>query len=154
MDPKNANYYFQRASFRYKKLHDPDGAFSDFNKAILLKPRNTEYILSRAFHRGDAGDYPKAIADCTTILKMKPRNFFARTTRARLYQLAGENQKALADLNFLLKFDRYNELSILQDRAKVYRTLGNVPKAEADERRVKFLTGDLDRRLDEIIKKP
>ena len=62
-----------------------------------------------------------------------------------------EYQKALSDLNLFLKYYPDEAVVVLQDRAQVYRALGDLRKAEADEKRFKQLTDEMDRDLDELI---
>jgi len=77
-----------------------------------------------------------AIRDFSSVLKFDSTDNLARLYRARAYGRTGENAKALADLNLVLKQAPYFAKDVLQERSKIYRAMGNVKAAAADEQRL------------------
>ena len=149
IDPDNPEAYFHRARLRFEILKDNAGAIEDLNHAIHLRPGELTFLSSRADLLIETGDPASAVNDLTEILRKDP-DPYTRLQRAEAYRLAGQNAKALADLNLVLRQDRLLEQSVLEERVKVFRALGNNRAAAADESRLKQIEQNRWRSLEDL----
>lgn len=142
LEPKNAEFYAGRAEF-YFSLKDNERGFRDYDAAIKLQPRNIEFLERRANFYRYTKQWENAVRDATTILTLKPREPFTRLSRADWYLELGQHAKALKDINDELRYFPKSKLSALQLRARVYRAMGNVKLAEADEKRTRAMNDEM-----------
>ena len=90
--------YNGRGWTRLELLDDVDGAISDLDEAIRLKPG--DYVLpyvARSQARLRRGDWEGVISDCTAALKMIDWDFL-RLDRARARLALGDEEGARQDL--------------------------------------------------------
>lgn len=70
--PGSAYLHSERANFRCKSLHDPQGALEDYNAAIRIHPHNALFYLWRSQVYHTLGDQRRAIEDYNKALKLSP----------------------------------------------------------------------------------
>ena len=145
LDPKNADFYHGRAEFYSRVLSDHAKAGSDFDMAVRLSPDKKDYRYDRAENLAYLDNLKGAILDMSYVLAKYPKDFAARNTRADFYYKDGQYQNALADLNALLRLDPNSGITVLPERAKVYRAIGDEKRAVADEKRFSNLLNSLEK---------
>ncbi len=133
-DPKNAHALALRG-FLYRANRDYDAALDDLNEAIKLSPDSLSFydIRSSIFEKKNMLD--KAIEDLSVAMKTFNSHYdYAR--RGSFYFKKDDFENALKDYTeaIRLKPDYENHYTM---RAEVYRKLGKMNEAEADELKAK-----------------
>ena len=107
IDPKNAQYYLDRAGARLSK-DDQKGTIEDYSKAIEIDPTNFQTYLNRGLIRNSTQDYTGGISDLTKAIEIGPKNPqvpFAYFNRG-ISKIAKENYAgAIADFTAALGLD-------------------------------------------------
>jgi tetratricopeptide (TPR) repeat protein len=97
-----ANAYFSRG-VAYYKTGDLGKAMADFDSTLVLSPKHSLAILSRAIALGDQKRYDSAIVGCTqAIALLAPSEYdgareLAYLQRGNAFRAKGEYDKAIAD---------------------------------------------------------
>lgn len=131
LDPKFAVAYTGRGH-TYSYLGEYDKEVSDCSKAIELEPE-----LACAYNnRGNAykclGEYNKAISDLEKAIELDPMYTHPYKHYGVICKKQEDFVKALELLTKSIELDpKYKEA--YEERAEVYRSLGKVAEAEADE---------------------
>lgn len=121
------------------KLDKREAGLADLNRAVAINPQNKDALLERGLlhARGDkkvAPDWASARRDFEAVIAIDPTRTRARLGLSEALHLEGRPRKALEQVNEVLKIE-FNNKEALRLRAKIYRQLGDVKKAEADERK-------------------
>lgn len=127
-----ATYYNSRG-YTYRKMKENKKAFSDYSKAIELKPDYAKAYNNRGYAYAEMGENEKALSDFNKAIVLKP-------DYANPYKHTGTVWKKRKNLNKALSFytkaielnSGYKEAYL--DRAEVYRLMGEIEKAETDEK--------------------
>jgi lipoprotein NlpI len=93
-----ASAYTQRGNLEQMQ-GDLDGALSDFNKAIEIKPDFTEVYCVRGYVKQCKGDLDGAFIDYNKVIEMNPRLAYAYFSRGLLNYDSHKFTDALADFN-------------------------------------------------------
>jgi len=86
------------------RLQRPDLARSALQKTIAVNPWQSDYHLALAGVRGQAGDWPGAVAACREAIRLNPELFEARSLLVQCYLRSHEPDKADAEFQILLRF--------------------------------------------------
>jgi tetratricopeptide (TPR) repeat protein len=132
LESERADCYLFRG-FMNMKLKDFDAGLGDFQKCALLQPTNAmPHYLMGAIHLGRR-QYDKALPALDKALTVRLDFAEPRLARAQIALRQGKLQPALADINFVLKsLAVKNKAAVLNDRADVYRSMGQLDDAVAD----------------------
>lgn len=76
--------YANRASMKFFRDHDTEGALQDFDNAISIEPDNCELYLNRGYIRQLSGDLSGALEDYNSSLRIRPNYAYAYNNRAVL----------------------------------------------------------------------
>ena len=76
---------------------DYAGAFSDYTKAIEIKPMYARAYFNRGTSKDELNDYQGAIADYTKAIEFKPDYYKAYTNRGITLEKAGQLKGACMD---------------------------------------------------------
>lgn len=139
IEPRYAEAYHNRGT-AYIKQNKHEKAVLDLSKALSLGLR---FPSMTYYNRGNAystmGNYDKAINDYTKAIELDPNNAMAycgrgatNSKKEKYYDAISDFNKAI-ELNPLFADPYYN-------RGSIYRALGDIAKAEADENKYKSLT--------------
>lgn len=129
------------------RKNDHDGAIADFTTSIRLRSnywsyqaRAKEYFAkmlldrTRKRQKAERTDFEKALSDYNWLLKKSPDYWMYFRDRGRLYAARYKYNDALADFTKAIDLDA-KEDPPYKDRAAVYRQLGRIVLATADEKR-------------------
>jgi tetratricopeptide (TPR) repeat protein len=152
LEPKNAEFYAGRAEFHFS-LNDNERALRDYDAAMKLQPRNIEFLERRANFYRYTKQWENAVRDATTILTLKPRKPSTRLSRSDWYLELGQHAKALKDINDEMRYFPTNMQYGLQHRARVYRAMGKIELAEADEKRAREMHDEMLRQYENAGRK-
>jgi tetratricopeptide (TPR) repeat protein len=134
LNPKFVIGYFYRGMLLY--FGSKENCIDDLSEAIRLAPKG---IIAYGF-RGEAFEslkkYELAIRDFTEAIRLGAKVYL--TNRASSYVQIGNYEFALRDYTEAIG-NAPNNASNYVERAKVYRALGQIALAEADEKRAKAL---------------
>ncbi len=98
---------FYKAGNKNLKTNDFQSAFTNYTKALELKPGKYSYILAHAVAAEKLKKYPEAIRDYQQLLSQKPKaEHYIKV--ADLYVLLENYKDALASLTKLLSEEKYN----------------------------------------------
>lgn len=137
LNPKYASAYYNRG-ISHRKQNQYEQAIQDYNKAIELDPNNSDVFNSRAFAYAYINEFDKAVFDAEKALSLKPDDPYFLHTYGFIYLQQENWEKAIAYFTKALSFD--DELKVAyEDRAKAYRAIGEIEKAEADEAKAREL---------------
>jgi tetratricopeptide (TPR) repeat protein len=126
---------FSRAQVRFQE-GDYDGAISDYDAGIALKPREAVALSGRALVRAIANrDLDAALADCDQALSIDRRSIAAEFSRAMIWFRKGDYGKAYADFDAVYRQNR-GVPSALYGRALSEQHLGRKAAADADMKAV------------------
>jgi len=79
-----ARAYYDRG-LAYQSEEDYDRAIQDFDQAIRLKPKDTDFLTSRAYAYRHKGDYDRAIEDFNQAIRLRPDYLGAFMIRGDAY---------------------------------------------------------------------
>ena len=132
INPHYGDVYEYRGE-SYENLKEYDKALDDYNKNCQTNPRNFFAFYRRGELYRKRKSYAEALEDFTTAIRLYPCASVYES-RGSVYAEQGDYEKALRDYTEAIKLDpKYGV--IYSNRAKVYRKMGLVKEAEADERK-------------------
>lgn len=140
LNPDYAFAYNNRG-VSYRMLNEIDKAISDYNKAIELVPNYAEAYNNRAFYYAQINQIDEAITDIQTSLSLEPNDPYSLHTHGYIYLQQKLYDQAIELFNKAISFDD-KLIDVYRDRAIAYRALGETALAEADEAKVKELSGN------------
>jgi len=119
----------------YRAKGEYEAALEDLNEAIRLKPGNSNYYLFRSLVYEKKNMLKEAIDDLSVGLK-NDASHYNYAKRGSLYFKSNDYENALRDYTeaIRLKPDYENHYTM---RAEIYRKLGKMAEAEADELKAK-----------------
>ena len=131
--PNNPRSYVSRGGF-YRSRENYDPAIRDYTSAIKLSPNNDFTYFMRAEVYAQKGDYDSAIQDFTKAISLCRDDFVLGyyAARARSYAKKGDHASGIEDINRVIRLR--DSASDYEERAGIYRRMGQVSLAEADER--------------------
>jgi tetratricopeptide (TPR) repeat protein len=95
-NPQDATAYYDRGIAKYN-LGDFKGAFQDYDRALALKPNDTQFLLSRSWLYQFRKNYPAALNDVNRVIQLQPNNPIAYESRAEIYRHMNQPEKAIVD---------------------------------------------------------
>lgn len=125
-----ADDWFLKSVEKYQKK-DYQGAISNLNQALEIKPDYSDAYNNRGIIREITGDKDGAISDLTTALKFRPKNFISYYNRANIRQQLGDKQGALSDYNKAISL-KPDYSDAYHNRGLIYKKLGNYQEALTD----------------------
>ena len=129
-DSKAALPWGNRANYRRdNKLFD--GAISDYNQAIRLKPNNDNYYNSRGKLYFDTGNSAKSIEDYERAISLDNSVGEYWTNLGNVLAREGRFNEALEKFNKTISLDSEDEDGYL-GRSLLYLTTGNLKAAQSD----------------------
>ena len=134
LNSEHRNAYNNRGLV-YKKLGEYEKAITDFDKAIELNPEYAYAYNNRGLVYNKLGEYNKAITDYDKAIELNPEYNNPYKNLGVLWKERKNFDKAI---QFLTKSIELNpeDKDAYAERAEVYRLMGEVEKAEADEEMV------------------
>jgi len=97
---KNPEYhslaYYKRGQVK-ENLNDLKGAIADYSQAILLNPKYTEAINSRAAANGALGNFEGVKNDFSLLINLNPKNADAYSNRGNAKAMLQDNDGAVSD---------------------------------------------------------
>jgi tetratricopeptide (TPR) repeat protein len=124
LDINNPDAYFYRAIGKQFKMQY-DSAMADFNKAILLNPKDARMYLGRGRNRADMKDMKGAIEDFDYAIRLDSMNSYAYFNRAIAKCQTNDSIGALKDYDKVLKLDPENALTYF-NRAELKEKFGDL----------------------------
>ena len=121
----SAKDYCERGSAKLDK-DDMDGAIAEFNRAIILDPKNSEAFCGRGRAKCASGYINAALADLNRAIELNPKNSEAFRDRGRVKLIKRELDGAQADIN------RAIELNPQEAEAYIARAAVKVSKNDFD----------------------
>ena len=123
---------YNNRGYAYGSLGKYEKAISDFDKAIELGPELIEAYSNRGYTYNGLGEYEKAISDFKKAIELNPKQANPYKHYGCLWKKRGDFAKALELLTKAIELNpRYKKA--YEERAEVYRSLGRIAEAEADE---------------------
>lgn len=123
---------YNNRGYTYGSLGEYDKAIADYDKAIEL---NTKYVMAynnRGYAYNSLGEYDKAISDFEKAIELDPKQANPYKHYGCLWKKRGDFDKALELLTKAIELNpQYKEA--YEERAEIYRSLGRIAEAEADE---------------------
>lgn len=132
VDPFLAATHYNRGLAR-QAGGDLEGAYTDFDRAVQLNPRDDAAWNNRGSMRQDKGDLDGAIADFSRAIAMAPGNFKAWYNRGNARQSQGRWEDAIADYSRVLELAPRLAMAF-NNRGNARRAKGELEKAIADYR--------------------
>jgi tetratricopeptide (TPR) repeat protein len=142
LDPKNANYVFERGRTNMWKK-DYISAIADFSDAIRLSPNSSYYYSQRGAAHFQRADYDRALSDYEQAIKLAPSELYHYRERADVYigradanasTRTADLNRAKADMDYIIS----RGVSVLpgdyEKRGLIFEKLGNRSEAIADYR--------------------
>jgi serine/threonine protein kinase len=142
LDPKNANYVFERGRTNMWKK-DYISAIADFSDAIRLSPSSSYYYSQRGAAHFQRADYDRALSDYEQAIKLAPSELYHYRERADVYigradanasTRTADLNRAKADMDYIIS----RGVSVLpgdyEKRGLIFEKLGNRNEAIADYR--------------------
>jgi tetratricopeptide (TPR) repeat protein len=128
--PKTAKEYVSRGdAYRNGEKEDLDLAIQDYNRAILLDPKDAGAYNSLGSAHFKKGDLDFAIQDYGKTILLDPRNATAYQNRAKSYRALGKNDLADADEK---KAQELKEAITYFNRGNVYYEKRDLDRAIQD----------------------
>jgi len=135
LNPNSDKAYNLRGNHR-EQNGDVAGSIEDYTSAITLVPKMAVYFGNRANAYSRLGDSKRALADYDSALKLDPTSKLNDTlylARGRLKFGLKDYEGAIADLGKAIEFNP-NFVAAFEARSKVYRALGKIALADADDK--------------------
>lgn len=131
LDPEGTVAYVNRG-YIYICLKDYSKAIPEFDKAIELDPKDETAYNNRGYAYIGLKEYDKASADLDMAIQLGPEDAHPYKNFGILWKEKSEFGKAVEFLTKAIELDpKYKEAYV--ERAEVYRALGELSKAAADE---------------------
>jgi tetratricopeptide (TPR) repeat protein len=108
-NPRDAQFYFDRAVAKKQSRNDPEGALADYDQAIILDPQDANSYNGRAILRKtQLNDFQGALADYNQAISLSPKyaNFYFN--RALLMEKLNNPEEALSDYDQAIGLDPEN----------------------------------------------
>jgi tetratricopeptide (TPR) repeat protein len=137
-NPKDADAYFKRGMYyavgedpgNAETGHDYGRAIADFDAAIRIDPKKTEYYAARGDAYGNKGDDARAVADYSEALKLSPDDAATWAKRGDIYGDRMDYDRATADYDQAILIDASESYYI--GRGDIYHRKGDDDHAIAD----------------------
>lgn len=117
----------------YANLDRDREAIADFTRAIELDSSFIRVLRARGNCYKKIGEYEKAVADLSKFLEKNPNEVGERYNRGTAYAALGRTQEAIEDFSAAIQFNP-NFKEAYKARAECYRKIGDLAKAEVDQR--------------------
>jgi tetratricopeptide (TPR) repeat protein len=95
-DPEHDGAYFARGSLLVT-TRNFEGALSDFNMAVKLRPDNFNYVITRGLAYANLQQFDPAMADFTRAIELNPGDVNPYLYRGNIYLLMNSLDAAIAD---------------------------------------------------------
>jgi tetratricopeptide (TPR) repeat protein len=106
----NTGYaYWSRANSK-ESLGDFEGALLDFNNAVLINPKKSNFICYRGILKYKMNDYKGALLDLNKAVELWNNYHLARNYRSTIRFKLKDYKGALEDFNFL-RFSKKDEMN-------------------------------------------
>jgi tetratricopeptide (TPR) repeat protein len=128
LQPEQSLYYYHRGRARLD-IDDHNGAFSDYSKAIELKPNFADAFEQRAIIENMRGNYKDVLLDLSRSLAIKP-NIANYHFRARVRTRMGDRKGAIEDYSQSIMME--SSPSNYVQRGQAYRHAGDLRSAISD----------------------
>lgn len=136
INPKFSWPYHNRA-IAYGRLKRWDEAIADYGRAIDLDQNYASAYNGRAWSYCQIGKFEEALVDANRAVSLKPNEANFLDTRAGAYASLKRYEEALADMNTAIKLSP--EGWLFYNRGKIYESMGEASKAQADFDKAKKL---------------
>lgn len=132
IDATMANAYYERAK-RYRELEQFESAIDDYTHVIRLQPDNAEAYLFRGFLYEELQNVDAALDDFTQVVALDSDSIggMGYHSRGKIHLNAGNATLAIQDFTEAIVADPRDD-SVLKDRSRAYRQIGEHDKADAD----------------------
>lgn len=140
LDPKNANYVFERGRTNMWKK-DYISAIADYSDAIRLNPSSGFYYAQRGAAHGARSDFGRALNDYAEAIRLSPSGWDYYRERAQIYVSradatpafrASDLNLAKTDLDKVIRDSGSVQAADLENRGLIFEKLGNRTDAIAD----------------------
>ena len=113
-----ASLYYNRG-WEHDELGEYERAIKDYDKAIELNPKKSNYYYNRALAYSKQNDYDKAIRDLNQSIRLDPKFAAAYNNRGVAYERKGDYKRAIEDYDEAIRIDPKYERAIKnRDEAK------------------------------------
>lgn len=120
LEPKNDEFYAERAEEHRVSKSEYDEAMTDANKAISINPKNAHAYSIRARLYAGRQDWEKAISDYSLAIASRDVNTYYALNytlrdyagRAVLYEITGEKSLAIRDYKKMLELDPKDKFGV------------------------------------------
>jgi tetratricopeptide (TPR) repeat protein len=106
-------------------------AIIDYDKAILLDPKNAEYYCRRGIANYELKYFSKALKDFNTSIVLNPNGFTSIYSRALLKKDLKDYKSSIADYNRLIKLFP-NESNFYKERAFIKNIINDFEGSSKD----------------------
>lgn len=133
LNPALSAAYEKRGMLYYFQEHYAE-TIHDFQKVIELNPDNAKGYTMLGMAYLKKKDYESAVSNLTRAIELKPELAKPYGYRAEAYRLKGMLDLAVKDANKVIKISANKRIMgrAYSTRAKAFRDLGNVERADAD----------------------
>ena len=129
-DPGEPRWFLYRGLAR-TETQNYDGALSDFDAYIRLRPEAAEGYFDRGIVWNLKDDYDKAIGDYDEAIRLEPELVSAFCARGLAWMLKGDLDRAIRDEDKAIRLDP-KDVEAYGVRGWVYSRRGDTDKAIAD----------------------
>lgn len=137
LQPNNPEAYNNRGCV-YNEMKQYDAATGDFSKAIELKSDFSIAYNNRGWMYSEMKQYDAAINDLLKAIELDPKDADYHNELGHIYYEQGNNESALVELGKAIELND-GLVKAYKTRAEVYRRIGELSLAEADEKRAERL---------------
>lgn len=123
---------YSNRGYVYKKMGECERAIKDYNKAIELKPDFAQAYNNRGNTYRIMKKYEEAILDFDKAISINPNYTTPYKNCGATWKNKNDYEKALSFFNKAIELNSKYKKAYLE-RAEVYRLMGNIEKATADE---------------------
>lgn len=123
---------YSNRGYVYKKMGEYERAIKDYNKAIELKPDFAQAYNNRGNTYRIMKKYEEAILDFDKAISINPNYTTPYKNCGATWKNKNDYEKALSFFNKAIELNSKYKKAYLE-RAEVYRLMGNIEKATADE---------------------
>ncbi len=109
LNPRDAQFYFDRAVTKKQSKNDPEGALADYDQAIILDPQDANFYNGRAIlKKTQLNDFQGALADYNQAINLNSKHANFYFNRALLKKKFNNPEGALADYDQAILLDPEN----------------------------------------------